>query len=84
MRKVIREAQNKGKPNKQESVEVDGVPYRSVWAALQALRISGPPSRHEPFRLRLKNPSNNGKLSYSDRHTNKTYRFRLIPYNAKL
>jgi hypothetical protein len=84
MRKVIGEAHNKGKPNKMESVEVDGVPYRSVWAAWRALKISGPPSRHQPFRLKLKDPSNGGQLRYTDQHTGKKYLFRLIPYNSKL
>lgn len=84
VRKVIGEAHDKGKPNKQDSVEVDGVTYRSVWAAWKALEISGNPWWHQPFRKKLKDPSNRGRLSYTDQHTGKTYLFRLIPYNATL
>jgi hypothetical protein len=84
IRKVIGTAHNKGKPNKMESVEVCGVSYRSVWAAWQALKISGNPWWHQPFRAKLKVPSNRGQLSYTDQYTGKTYLFRLIPYNPKL
>ena len=84
MRKVkIREAHNKGKPNKMDSVEVLGVSYRSVGAAWVALKINDF-WRHEPFRLELKDPSNQGQLSYTDKTTGKTYPFRLIPFDPKL
>jgi hypothetical protein len=83
IRKEIRTAHNKGKPNKMESVEVLGVPYRSVWIAWQALKIGGKPWRHEPFREELKR-TKSGRLSYTDPFTGKTYPFRLIPYNPKL
>ena len=84
VRKTIRTAHNKGKPNKMDSVEVLGVPYCSVWAAWQALKIGGKPSRHQPFRKKLKDPSNRGQLSHTDQRSGKTYLFRLIPYNPKL
>ena len=39
-RKMIREAHNKGKPNKLDSVEVWGVQYRSVYTAWLALETA--------------------------------------------
>ena len=86
MRRVIREAHNKGKPNKLDSVEVDGVAYRSTWAAWQALRLHGLPgdSPCQKFRAKLKHPSSRGQLRYFSESTGKTYLFRLIPYDATL
>ena len=85
-RKVIREAHNKGKPNKLDSVQVDGVSHKSTWAAWQALKIGGTPrsSPCQTFRAQLKDPSNRGQLSYTDKTTGKTYLFRLIPYDPAL
>jgi hypothetical protein len=80
---------NKGKPNYLHSVEVNGVPYRSTWAAWETLQICGALpestriSRCQDFRGLLK-ASKSGRLDYTDPTTGKTYRFRLIPYNAKL
>ena len=82
IRKVIREAHNKGKPNKLDSVEVWGVQYRSVYTAWLALKISGKVSRHEKFRLALKQ-TKCGQLVYTDPLTGKMHPFRLIPYNSK-
>jgi hypothetical protein len=81
---VTGDAHNKGKPNKQDSVEVCGVQYRSAWMAWQALKIGGNMWWHQTFRKKLKGPSNRGQLRYTDETTGKTYLFRLIPYNSEL
>lgn len=88
VRKVSRPAHNKGKPNHLHSVEVGGNNYRSAWAAWQSLEIGDTmPERkrisaNERFRGQLKR-SKSEQLDYTDPTTGKTYRFRLIPYNAK-
>lgn len=88
VRKVSGPAHNKGKPNYLHSVEVGGINYRSAWAAWQSLQIGDTmPERkrisaNEKFRGQLKR-SKSGRLDYTDPTTGKTYRFRLIPYNAK-
>jgi hypothetical protein len=83
MRKVIREAHNKGKSNKLDSVDVWGVQYRSVHTAWQALKISGTSSAHEKFRLKLKR-SKGKRLIHTDPLTGEMHPFRIIPYNSKL
>ena len=83
IRKVIREAHNKGKPNKLDSVEVLAVRYRSLWAAWQALKIGGNKWKHQDFRNKLKR-TKSGQLDYTDPSTGKTHTFRLIPYDPKL
>ena len=83
IRRGISTAHNKGKPNKLDSVEVDGVPYRSVWMAWQALRFGGNKSAHQRFRRQLK-LSKSGQLAYPHPSTGKIHHFRLIPYNPTL
>ena len=81
-RKGIREAHNKGQPNELHSVEVDGVRYRSTWAAWLRLKISGTMSDCVRFRGELKK-SESGELDHYDAPTRKTYTFKLIPFNSK-
>jgi hypothetical protein len=83
MRKVNREAHNKGKPNEMESVDVWGTGYRSVWTAWQALKIGGNRWKHQIFRKQLK-LSKCRRLIYTDERTGEMYPFRLIPYDPKL
>lgn len=81
IRKVIRTAHNKGKPNELHSVEVAGVTYRSTWMAWQALGL-GNSSKCERFRKQLKQ-SKTGALAYEDPDTGRVHNFELIPYNSK-
>lgn len=87
VRKNIRTAHNKGKPNHLHSVEVGSTRYRSTWSAWQSLQICvSLPERArvsacEKFRGQLKR-SRTGQLDYLDPITRKTYSFRLIPYNS--
>jgi hypothetical protein len=78
-----RQSPKKGKPNKMDSVEVDGVEYRSVKAAWQSLQLGKGDWDHKPFRLKLKR-SESGTLSYTEPSTGKTYEFRLTPFNRSL
>jgi hypothetical protein len=89
IRKEIRIAHNKGKPNYLHSVEVDGVRYRSTWTAWLALEIGGSmPERKkisacEKFRGQLKR-SKSGQLAYPDPTSGKIYTFRLIPFDRNI
>jgi hypothetical protein len=88
IRKEIRTAHNKGKPNYLHSVEVGGVCYRSTWAAWETLQLCSTMRESKRisacvvFRGQLKR-SKSGTLDYTDPTTDKTYTFRLIPYNSK-
>ena len=82
IRREIRTAHNKGKPNKQESVVVGGTSYRSTWTAFTALGL-GTEAQCERFRKHLK-LTKNGSAIYAQPLTGEKFEFKLIPYNPRL